>query len=337
MGFASDNAAGVHPKVLDAIAAANVGHVHAYGDDDVTRRAEALVREQFGAEAQVFFVFNGTGANSAGLQALIRPFHAVICPETAHINTDECGAPERFTGGKLLGVPTPDGKITPELIAGAVRNVGFEHTSQARVVSITQCTELGTVYSRAEVAAVVAAARAHDLYVHVDGARLANAAASLGCSLGEACEGADVVSFGATKNGAMLAEAVVIRTPELARDFKFVRKQSAQLASKMRYISAQFVAMLEGGLWRENAAHANAMAALLAGLVAGVPGVRITQRVQANEIFAELPVEAIPELQAQFDFYRWDERGGEVRWVTSWDTTEDEVRSFASAIAARLG
>jgi threonine aldolase len=284
----------------------------------------------------VFFAFNGTGANSTGLQALMRRFDAVICPDSAHINTDECGAPERFTGGKLLGVPTPDGKLTAERIEGAIRGVGFEHASQPRVVSITQATEYGTVYSREELAAVIATARAHDLKVHVDGARLANAAASLGCTLGEACEGADVVSFGATKNGAMLAEAVVFLDPALAVDFKYVRKQSAQLASKMRFISAQFIALLEGDLWRENATNANAMARLLAERAGAIPGVRITRPVEANEVFAVLPHDAIGPLQAEFDFYTWDERTGEVRWVASWDTTADDVERLAAGIAARV-
>ncbi len=336
-GFASDNASGAHPAVISAIAEANDGHTHAYGDDPWTRRATELVRRQFGETAEVFFVFNGTGANVTALQALMRRFEAVICPDSAHINTDECGAPERFTGGKLLAVPTPDGRLTPELIEGAIRGVGFEHASQPRVVSITQSTEYGTVYSPAQLAAVVVAARAHDLKVHVDGARLANAAASLGCTLGEACTGADVVSFGATKNGAMLAESVVILDPALAVDFKYVRKQSAQLASKMRYVSAQFIALLEGDLWRENAANANTMARLLAERAAAIPGVRITRPVEANEVFAALPHDAIAPLQAEFDFYMWDERADEVRWVCSWDTTTDDVERFARGIAAQLG
>lgn len=336
-GFASDNAAGVHPKVLEAIASANVGHAHAYGYDEWTARAEQLAKRHFGEQAGFFPVFNGTGANATSLQALMRPYQAVICPETAHINSDECGAPERFTGGKLLGVPTPDGKITPALIEGAVRKVGFEHASQPGVVSITQSTEYGTVYSREELGAVVATARRHGLRVHVDGARLANAAATLRCTLGEACEGADVVSFGATKNGAMLAEAVVFLDTSLAHDFRFIRKQSAQLASKMRFISAQFVAMLEDDLWRENAARANAMAALLVERVRDLPGVRIFQEVQANEVFAELPIEVVPGLQAEFDFYTWEEGTGQVRWVTSWDTTEADVLRFADAIARALG
>ena len=334
-GFASDNASGVHPDVLAAIAEANVGHVHAYGDDEWTRRAEELIRRHFGEQAEVFLVFNGTGANGTALQALMRSHEYVICPATAHINVDECGAPERFTGGKLAGVATPDGKLTADLIAGAIEGVGFEHHSQPRVVSITQSTEYGTVYSTGQLASVVDAARAHGLTVHLDGARLANAAVSLGCSLGEACSGADVVSFGATKNGALLAEAVVFRDPALAPGFKYVRKQSAQLASKMRFVSAQFVALLEGDLWARNARHANAMATLLAERVTGIPGVRVTQPVDANEVFAILPSATIAPLQAEHDFYVWEERAGEVRWVASWDTTADDVERLAAAVAER--
>lgn len=336
-GFASDNASGAHPAVIAAIAEANRGHVHAYGDDPWTARARELVKRHFGEQAEPYFVFNGTGANVTALQALMRSFEAVICPESAHINSDECGAPERFTGAKLIAVPTPDGKLTPALIEGAIRGVGFEHASQPRVVSITQSTEYGTVYSPAELAELVTAARSFGLKVHVDGARLANAAASLGCSLGEACGGADVVSFGATKNGAVLAESVVFLDPGLAADFKYIRKQSGQLASKMRFVSAQFIALLEGDLWRENAAHANAMAHLLAERAGAVPGVRITQPVQANEVFAVLPHEAIAPLQAEFDFYTWDERADEVRWVASWDTAEEDVERLAQALNRHAG
>ncbi|MGB4441178.1 MAG: low specificity L-threonine aldolase [Coriobacteriia bacterium] len=332
-GFASDNASGAHPAVLDAMGEANHGHTHAYGDDPWTARARDLIRQHFGAEAEPFFVFNGTGANVTSLQALRRTFEGVICPATAHINTDECGAPERFTGSKLLAVPTPDGKLTPALIAGAITGVGFEHAVQPRVVSITQSTEYGTVYRPDELAAIAATAHAHGLRVHVDGARLANAAATLGCSLGEACAGADAVSFGATKNGAVLAECVVLLDPALAADFKYLRKQSAQLASKMRFVSAQFIALLEGDVWRENASNANAMAQRLASAVREMPGVRIIQPVEANEIFAALPHDAIAPLQAEFDFYTWNERADEVRWVTSWDTTADDVDRFAEGIA----
>ncbi|MHB1016743.1 MAG: threonine aldolase family protein [Coriobacteriia bacterium] len=332
-GFASDNASGAHPAVLQAMADANVGHVHAYGADQWTDRARELIRREFGPDAEAYFVFNGTGANCTALQAVMRRYNAVICPASAHINADECGAPERFTGGKLLAVPTPDGKLTPGLIEGAIRNVGFEHASQPSVVSITQSTEYGTIYQPAELAAVVATARAHGLKVHIDGARLSNAAAALGCTLGEATAGADIVSFGATKNGAVMAESVVFLDPELADEFKYVRKQSAQLASKMRFISAQYVALLEDGLWRRNAENANAMARLLADRVADIDGVRITQAVEANEVFAVLPHEVIAPLAEEYDFYVWDERANEVRWVTSWDTTAEDVVRFAVGIA----
>lgn len=332
-GFASDNASGAHPAVMAAMASANTGHVHAYGADEWTDRARELIRREFGATAEVFFVFNGTGANCTALQAVMRRHNAVICPASAHINADECGAPERFTGGKLLAVPTPDGKLTPELITGSITHVGFEHASQPSVVSITQSTEYGTVYRPEELASVVATAREHGLKVHVDGARLANAAVALGCTLGEAAAGADIVSFGATKNGAVLAESVVFLDPALADEFKYVRKQSAQLASKMRFISAQYVALLEDGLWRDNARNANDMASLLAGRVAAIEGVRITQPVEANEVFAVLPREVIAPLVEEFDFYVWDERTGEVRWVTSWDTTPEDVERFAEGIA----
>lgn len=331
-GFASDNASGVHPDVFASMVAANTGHVHAYGDDPYTHAAITAIRRQFGEQAEVFFVFNGTGANVTALQTLVRSYQYVICPETAHINRDECGAPVRFTGGTLATVRTPDGKLTAALVEGAVTGVGFEHHSQPAAVSVTQATERGTVYRPDELAAVVQAAHARGLRVHLDGARLANAAAALGCTLGEACAGADVVSFGGTKNGAMLAEAVVFLDPSLAADFKYVRKQSAQLASKMRFVAAQFAALLEDDLWRRNASHANTMAALLAEGVRDLPGVRITQAVDANEVFAVLPHEVIDLLREEFDFYYWDEAAGEVRWVTSWDTTEDDVARFVAAI-----
>lgn len=332
-GFASDNASGAHPAVIAAMHEANAGHAHAYGADRWTERARELIRGEFGPSAEVFFVFNGTGANCTALQAVMRRHNAVICPATAHINTDECGAPERFTGGKLLAVPTPDGKLTPELVEGAITHVGFEHASQPAVVSITQSTEYGTVYSQQELAEIAATTRAHGLKLHLDGARLANAAASLKCTLGEAVAGADIVSFGATKNGAVLAESVVFLDPALAEEFKYVRKQSAQLASKMRYIAAQYIALLEDGLWRRNAENANAMAQLLAERASAIPGVRVTQQVEANEVFAVLPHAVIEPLAAEFDFYTWDERAGEVRWVTSWDTTVEDVERFAAGIA----
>ncbi len=330
--FASDNASGAHPAVLDAIRAANEGHAYAYGDDDWTRAAEAVVRRHLGDEARAFFVFNGTGANVTALAALMRPYEAVICPATAHINVDECGAPERFTGGKLIAVPTPDGKLTPEMVERAIFGVGVEHHSQPRVVSISQSTEYGTVYRPAEIAALAEVAHRHGMYLHVDGARISNAAASLGRSLKEmiADSGVDVLSFGGTKNGMLFGEAVVFLREGLGEDFRFVCKQGAQLASKMRFIAAQFVALYGGDLWLENARHANEMARVLAEGMAAVPGVRITQPVEANEVFAVLPCEAIAPLAEEFGFYVWDERAGEVRWVASWDTTPEDVAAFVA-------
>lgn len=336
--FASDNASGAHPAVLDAIRVANEGHAHAYGEDVWTRAAEAVVQRHFGEEARAFFVFNGTGANVSALAAVMRPYEAVICPATAHINVDECGAPERFTGCKLIAVPTPDGKLTPEAVERAIFGVGVEHHSQPRVVSISQSTEYGTVYRPEEIAALAEAARERGMLLHVDGARISNAAASLGCSLREmiADAGVDVLSFGGTKNGMLFGEAVVFLRDGLGADFRFVRKQCAQLASKMRFIAAQFVALYGGDLWIENARHANRMAQLLAREMAQVPGVRITQPVEANEVFAVLPREAIEPLAEEFGFYVWDERAGEVRWVTSWDTTASDVDAFVAGVKSFL-
>lgn len=338
--FASDNASGVHPEVLAAIAAANVGHAHAYGADEWTERAVTAVRELVGApEAAVRFVFNGTGANVTGLQAMMRSYDAVICPETAHINVDECGAPERFTGGKILAVPTSDGKLTPALVEGAIRGVGVEHHSQPRVVSITQSTEYGTTYRPDEVRALADVAHAHGLSLHMDGARISNAAAFLGCGMAEitAEAGVDVLSLGGTKNGLLFGEAVVIFDPARAADFPFIRKQSAQLASKMRFLSAQIVALFGTGLWRTSAEHANAMARALAAGLATVPGVSLQQRVEANEVFVIMPVELAEQLRAVADFYSWDERADEHRLVTSWDTTLEDVEAFVAAARASAG
>lgn len=332
--FASDNASGAHPAVLEALRAANEGHAYAYGDDEWTRAAEAVIRRHLGDEARAYLVFNGTGANATALAAVMRPYEAVICPATAHINVDECGAPERFTGGKIIPVETPDGKLTPDLIERAIFGVGMEHHSQPRVVSISQSTEYGTVYRLDEIEALAKTAHEHALLLHVDGARIGNAAAALGCTLAEMLTdtGVDVVSLGGTKNGMLFGEAVVFLRPGLGEDFRFVRKQSAQLASKMRFISAQFVAVYGSDVWLENARHANAMAWLLAEGMARVEGVRITQPVEANEVFAVIPHDAIEPLQQEFGFYVWDERADEVRWVTSWDTTPEDVAAFVEGV-----
>jgi len=335
--FASDNASGAHPDVIDALVEANHGHVHAYGYDEWTTKAVEVVRELVGsADAAVHFVLNGTGANVTGLQAVMRPFEAIICPVTAHINVDECGAPERFTGGKLLPVATPDGKLTPGLVESAITGVGVEHHSQPRVVSITQSTEYGTTYRPEEVRALADLAHEHGLMLHMDGARISNAAAFLGCDLAQITSdvGVDVLSLGGAKNGLLFGEAVVFFDAERAVDFLYIRKQSAQLASKMRFISAQFIALFGGELWRENASHANEMARLLADGLAACPGARITQPVEANEVFVTMPPERAERLRAVADFYSWDERANEHRLVASWDTTADDVRLFVEAARA---
>ena len=336
-GFASDNAAGVHPEVLRALAAANSGHVLGYGHDDYTQSIERRIAERFGDGARTFLVFNGSAANVLALRAACRPWQAAICAETAHLNVDEGGAPEAIAGVKLLAVATEDGKLTPELVASRVQRIGDEHAVQPRLVSISESTELGTLYTVDELSDLADFAHAHDLLVHVDGARLSNAAAALDLSLAEVSTGAgaDIVSFGATKNGLLGGEAVVIagRADELADGFPHLRKQSLQLASKMRFLAAQFDAYLDDELWRRNARHANAMAARLAAAVSDVAGLRITQPVQANVVFARLPAAAIEPLQERFAFYVWDERRHEVRWMCSWDTTPEDVDAFAAAIA----
>ena len=329
--FASDNHAGAHPEVLEALAAANRGHAGSYGADPWTERAEAAIREHFGPEVRAFFVFNGTGANVASIDALTRPWEAVVCTDVAHMHVDECGAPERITGAKLLTVPNRAGKLgASDLDAWEARR-GDEHHVQPGLVSITQSTELGTVYSLEETAAI--ASRAHELgmRVHVDGSRLANAAASLGAGLGEltTAAGVDVVSFGGTKNGLVFGEAVVFCNPDLAADFAFTRKQLGQLASKMRFVSAQFEALLADDLWLRSATHANAMATRLAAAVGAIDGVEVTQPVQANGVFARLPRAAIKtlldELDGEHPFYVWDDAADEVRWMCAWDTTEADV------------
>jgi len=337
-GFGSDNHAGIHPEVLAAIAAANVGHVHSYGDDPYTEEAVVHFREHFGEEVEVFFAFNGTAANVLSLAGITRPHNAVICAESSHLHTDECGAPEKFTGCKLLTVPVEDGKLTLEAVAGSMPGRGDEHQVQPGVVSITQATELGTVYRPDEIRALADFAHGRGMRLHVDGARLVNAAAGLGVSLREitADVGVDVLSFGGTKNGLLLGEAVVFFDPELARDFRFVRKQGMQLASKMRFIAAQFTALLSEDLWLRNARHANEMARRLADRIEGIPQVEITQKVEANGVFAALSKEMIPKLQNEYFFYVWDEEKGEVRLMASFDTTEEDVDGFARLIEETL-
>jgi threonine aldolase len=337
-GFASDNYAGVHPEILAALAVANGGHVTSYGADPYTAAAAEVFRSHFGASANVFFVFNGTGANVVSLQSMTQRWDAVICAETAHINTDECGAPEKIAGLKLLTIPTPDGKLTPELIDRQAWGWGDEHRAQPRVVSITQSTELGTLYTADEIAAVTARAHEHGMFVHLDGARIANAAAALDLPLRAFTTdvGVDVVSFGGTKNGLMYGEAIVVLNPDAVRGVDFLRKAAMQLSSKMRFVGVQFEALLGGDLWLRSAHHANAMAARLASALRDVPGLQITRGAEVNGVFAVLPREVTARLQEQFHFYVWDEHTGEVRWMCSFDTTEQDVDDFAEAIRKEL-
>ncbi len=337
--FASDNNSGVHPEILQAIEEANAGHVVAYGDDPYTELAKEKFREHFGENIDVYFVFNGTAANVLGIKALTRSYHAVVCADVAHLNEDECGAPEKFTGCKLLTVDSPDGKLTVEGIRQHLHSFGFEHHVQPKVVSITQATEMGTVYSMEEIRAIADLTHRHGMFLHMDGARIANAAVGLKTSLREitADAGVDVLSFGGTKNGMMLGEAIVFFNPELSRDFKYYRKQGMQLGSKMRFISAQFVALLSNDLWRKNAARANRMARLLAEKVREIPGIKITQPVQANGVFTIVPPEIVPKLQEKYFFYIWDEEISEVRWMCSFDTTEEDVNDFVRVIREMMG
>ncbi len=333
--FASDNTAGAHPAVLEALARVSTGRVPAYGDDDVTARAITRLREVLAApDAAVFLVWGGTAANVLGLQTMLAPHEAVICTDVAHIAVDECGAPERFTGSKLVTVRAEAGKLTADTLRQRLGGGSYPHHVVPRVVSLTQATEYGTVYTIPELCAIAEVARAHGLRVHMDGARIANAAVTLGLPLRAltADVGVDVLSFGATKNGAMAVEAVVCFDPRIARSFPYLRKQGMQLASKMRFLAAQLDTLLEGDLWLQNARQANAMARRLAERVAGFEGVTITQPVEANAVFAIVPPAAIERLQAEYRFYVWDERRSEVRWMTAFDTTEADVDAFAESI-----
>jgi threonine aldolase len=334
--FASDNYAGIHPEVLAAIGAANTGHAVAYGEDDHTRTLQDLITAAFGEQARVFPVFNGTGANVVALQAMTHRWESVICAETAHVNVDEGGAPEVMAGLKLWGVPAPDGKLTPTLVDTQAWGFGFEHRSQPKAVTITQSTEYGTCYTPAEIHALTSHAHDLGLLVHLDGARIANAAATLGLPFRAFTTdvGVDAVSFGGTKNGAMGAEAVVMINPELDSAMPYLRKTSMQLASKMRFISAQLVALLTDELWLRNAGHANAMAQHLAASVQDIPGISISQPVQANAVFAIVPPKVVAAVQQDFRFYVWNERTSEVRWMCAWDTTPEDVDAFVNALRA---
>ncbi len=310
---------------------ASVGDAHAYGDDPLTERASAELRDLSGAQ-EVLFVFTGTAANVLGISLLVRPFEGVICAESAHLNIDECGAAERVLGTKLLPVPVPDGKLTPRAIASRLGGRHDEHRVQPAAVAITQATELGTCYSIEELAELARFCRQEGLRVYMDGARLANAAASLGCELRDLSSQVDILSVGGTKNGAVGAEAVLVMDAQLTASAPYLRKQQMQLASKMRYLAAQFIALLSDDLWLRNAGHANEMAARLGEEIAGLPGVELWQPVQSNAVFATLDPVLIEELQQDWSFHVWDEAAHVVRWMTAYDTTEADVDQFVLAI-----
>jgi threonine aldolase len=337
-GFASDNYAGIHPEILAALSIANGGHQGAYGADVYTERLQEVIRGHFGDRAGAYPVFNGTGANVTALQAMTHRWSAVICAESAHITVDEGGAPEKVGGLKLHTVPTPDGKLTPALVDRQAWGFGDEHRAQPHVVSITQSTELGTLYTAEEIAAICAHAHERGMLVHLDGARLANAAAALDLPLRAFTTdaGVDALSYGGTKNGLMLGEAVVVLNPEAVSGMPFLRKSSMQLASKMRFVSAQLVALLEGDLWLRNARHANAMARRLYEAVRELPGLTVTREPEVNAVFAVIPQDVAERVRKRFPFYTWDQRTGEVRWMCSFDTTEADVDAFAAALGEEL-
>lgn len=332
--FASDNTAGVHPEVMEAIVRANQNHAIGYGEDEITREAAAVFRRLLSPSTEVFFVYGGTGANTLGLSAVLRPYQAIVCAETSHINVDECGAPEKFSGAKLIDLPTSDGKLTPAAIEPHMVGIGFQHHVQPRVISITQPTELGVLYTLDEIRGLAEYAHRRGMLLHMDGARICNAAAAMNTSFAAMTVdcGVDVLSFGGTKNGMMYGEAVCFLNPALADGFPYIHKQGMQLASKMRFIAAQFIAMLSGDLWLRNARHANQMAAMLADRVRNIPNVRLSREPQVNSLFATIPAAAIEKIQDRYYFYVWDENLSEVRWMTSFDTTEEDIENFTACL-----
>ena len=334
--FASDNNSGVHPLIMDAILKVNSDHAVGYGDDDWTKEATLKLKEVFGADATPFFVFNGTGANSIALQAVTRSFNSIICTQTAHVYVDECGAPARMTGCTLIAIPTPDGKLTPELIRPHLHGFGVCHHPQPKAVYLSQTTELGTVYTIDEIRAIADLLHSFDMYLHVDGARLANACAFLNCSMKQLTvdAGVDILSFGGTKNGMMQGETVIAFRPELSDNLPYFRKQSAQLASKMRYLSAQFIPYLTDDLWLSNARHANQQAAKLVNILKQYPQVKFTQKPETNQLFFTLPKDVAQKLSEKYFFYYWNEAQCEIRLVTSWDTTDEDITGLDATLRA---
>lgn len=332
--FASDNNSGVHPFIMEALAKANVDHAVGYGDDQWTTEAVAKIREAFTPDCDAYFVFNGTGSNVMALQSITRPFNSILCADTAHIAIDECGSPAKMTGCQISMIPTPDGKLTPELIKPYLHGFGDQHHSQPGAIYISQCTELGTIYTPEEVKAITSLAHENGMKVHMDGARLANACAALHLSLKAMTvdAGVDIVTFGGTKNGLMLGECVVVFDEEAKKCAKFFRKQSAQLASKLRYLSCQFTAYLETGIWLTNAQHSNAMAQKLHDALGEFMSIRFTQKAESNQLFMSMPRPLIEYLQQKYFFYVWNEANNEIRLVTSFDTKEEEIDELVQTI-----
>jgi threonine aldolase len=328
--FASDNYSGVQPEIMEALLKANQGHTATYGYYEYTSRAVEGFKKYFGNDIEVYFAYNGTGANVLGLQSMTQSFNSIICSDLAHINVDESTAPEKFMGCKLITVPTKDGKIYAHEIEAKIQRVNDQHHPQAKVISISQSTEYATVYSIEEIKAIATVAKKHNLYFHMDGSRISNAAVSLKENFAAFTldAGVDVLSFGGTKNGMMFGEAVIFFRPELAAYFKYIRKQGMQLHSKMRFIGAQFEALLKNDLWKKSAEHANAMAKFFESELRKIPQVTITQKVDANGIFALLPPTSISELQQEHFFYIWNDKTSEVRLMCSFDTTEEDIKSF---------
>jgi len=337
-GFASDNNAGIHPDILKEIISVNNGHVIGYGSDIYTEKAKALFKQQFGSTVETFFVFTGTAANVLGLTGITRSWNSIITAFTSHLEQDECGAPEKFTGCKVLTVDTTDGKLNVGLLEKHMHGFDFEHHSQAKVISISQSTEMGTVYTVSEISEIADFAHSNGMLLHMDGARIANAAVSLNLPFKALSSdaGVDVLSFGGTKNGMMLGEAICFLKPELAKDFKYIRKQGMQLASKMRFISAQYVAYFRNDLWKNCASHSNSMATLLASRLHQFDKIQITQMVQSNGVFVIIPPEVAERLRNHYFFYPWDEKRHEYRLMTSWDTTETDIADFVRLLALEL-
>lgn len=338
-GFASDNNSGVSPEVLQMIEKVNTGHCAGYGDDRYTQQATNLIKEHFGENAIPYFAFTGTAANVLSIGSVTQSFHAVICAATAHIYIDECGAPEKFNGCKLIPVETPDGKLNPGLVQKHLSGFGFEHHSQPKLISISQPSEMGTIYSLNEIQELSKLAHENGMFLHMDGARLANAVVSLNTTFREMTRdaGVDILSFGGTKNGLMAAESIIFFDERLIQNFKYLRKQGMQLASKMRFISAQFIAYLSDNLWKRNALHANQMAQLLHEQVKSIEQIKITQKVEANGIFAIIPKSVTEPLRESFFFYNWNDETNEVRWMTSFDTTQEDINSFVATLKKLIG